>query len=330
MAEAPDTLVVIPCLNEAAHIGDLLRRLAADPGCRRALIVVADGGSSDGTQAIVREWAQRDARIRLLDNPRRIQSAAMNLAVRNLGEGLDVLVRVDAHCRYPDAYVETVVAALRRSGGQSVVVPMVTEGRRCFQKAVAAAQNSRLGAGGSAHRIGGESGFIDHGHHAAWLISAYRAVGGYDEAFSHNEDAELDARLIASGARIWFAADAPIVYFPRSSPGPLFRQYLAYGRGRAMTVQRHSTRLKPRQLLPLLVAPACLASLAGPIFWPAAVPAAGWAAVCILYGIALSLRTRSACAAASGPAAMIMHLAWSLGFIRQIVLGPRPSRFSSR
>ena len=34
-------------------------------------------------------------------------------------------------------------------------------------------------------------------------IAAFRAVGGYDESFSHNEDAELDYRLRQAGYRIW-------------------------------------------------------------------------------------------------------------------------------
>ena len=42
---------------------------------------------------------------------------------------------------------------------------------------------------------GAEGHWADHGHHALMRISAFRAVGGYDESFSHNEDAELDYRL---------------------------------------------------------------------------------------------------------------------------------------
>ena len=30
-------------------------------------------------------------------------------------------------------------------------------------------------------------------------IAAFRGVGGYDESFSHNEDAELDYRLRQAG-----------------------------------------------------------------------------------------------------------------------------------
>jgi glycosyltransferase involved in cell wall biosynthesis len=49
--------VVIPTLNEAANIGTLLERLSHTPGIDE--IVVADGGSTDGTPELVRSSAVR-------------------------------------------------------------------------------------------------------------------------------------------------------------------------------------------------------------------------------------------------------------------------------
>ena len=48
-------------------------------------------------------------------------------------------------------------------------------------------------------------------------VAAFRAVGGYDESFSHNEDAELDYRLRAAGYRIWMTDKTFMVYYPRAS-----------------------------------------------------------------------------------------------------------------
>ena len=82
-----------------------------------------------------------------------------------------------------------------RTKADSVVVSMNAEGSACLQRAAAAAQNSLLGNGGSSHRIRSDGRWVDHGHHALMTTAAFKAVGGYDEAFSHNEDAELDVRL---------------------------------------------------------------------------------------------------------------------------------------
>jgi dolichol-phosphate mannosyltransferase len=58
--------VVLPVLNEAARLAPCLEGLLAQ-GPEVAEILVVDGGSSDGTQALVAEFTARDARVRLLD-----------------------------------------------------------------------------------------------------------------------------------------------------------------------------------------------------------------------------------------------------------------------
>ncbi len=314
-------LVVIPCLNEAAHLPALLAQLAADPVATR--IVVADGGSGDDSRAIVSAWAARDPRILLLDNPDRVQSAGVNRAVARHGAGHRWLVRVDAHCTYPDGYVAALVAAADRIGATSVVVPMVTSGSGCFQRAAAAAQNSAIGTGGSAHRHLGAGRFVDHGHHALMDMDLFARVGGYCEAMACNEDAELDHRLAGAGGRIWLEPGAAIGYYPRRDPVALWRQYRRYGEGRARNVARHAMRLKPRQAIPLLVPPALLLLLLAPFHPLFALPALLWAAAVLLAGAVVGARAGGGCALMAGVAAMIMHAAWGTGYLVERLRFPR-------
>jgi succinoglycan biosynthesis protein ExoA len=150
-------------------------------------------------------------------------------------------------------------------------------------------------------------------------MDLFRAVGGYDEAFVANEDAELDLRLAAAGARIWLTGELVVGYVPRGTPRRLFRQYLNYGDGRARTLLRHRARPKPRQVLPALVAPAVLVAPLGLGAPALAVPALVWAAACLGYGLWLGAKARDPAAAVSGPAAMVMHLGWSIGFWRGLL-----------
>lgn len=317
-------VAVIPCLNERCNIAGVIDRLLDDPGWVDPLVVVVDGGSRDGTAELVSEIAAREPRVRLVRNPKRLQSAGVNLGAALFGADRRWLVRADAHSEYPLGFVSALMAEAERvPSAASVVVSVRTRGRSCFQRAVAEAQNSRLGTGGSAHRVKGEAGFVDHGHHALFDLEAFRAVGGYDETFTHNEDAELDVRLRRQGGRIWLTRALHTVYFPRSTPWALFRQYMNYGRGRARTLLLHRVRPRPRQLLPLAVAPALAALIAAPV-WPlAAAPAAAWALACCGSGLALTAKRPSLCAALSGPAAMIMHAGWSFGFWSQLLRAGR-------
>ncbi|MEO6856250.1 MAG: glycosyltransferase, partial [Rhodoferax sp.] len=74
-------LVVIPTLNEVRTLEGVLHSLSQEtpPGVQ-VTFVVTDGGSTDGTVALVQRLAKTDPRLHYLHNPRRIQSAAVNLA----------------------------------------------------------------------------------------------------------------------------------------------------------------------------------------------------------------------------------------------------------
>ncbi|MCX7646482.1 MAG: glycosyltransferase family 2 protein [Rhodobacteraceae bacterium] len=307
-------LVVIPALDEAPHIAAVIEGLL--PFARRtgARIVVADGGSTDGTRDIVAAIARREPTVVLLDNPGRQQAAGINLAVARFGAGAEWLIRVDAHAAYPPDYCERLIDEARRTGADSVVVAMRAVGAGRLQRVIALAQNSRLGNGGAAHRNRAEGRWVDHGHHALMRLAAFRAVGGYDEAFSHNEDAELDLRLRAAGLRIWLTAATAVDYFPRRTLGALVRQYFAFGRGRARNLIKHRAGLGARQAAVAALVPGlALAPLAvaHPVF---ALPPAAWGLACLAGGLALALRRREPAAAAAGLVAGAMHAAWSAGF----------------
>lgn len=325
---SPRVLIIVPTLNESRHIGALLDALSVEAEVLGARIVVADGGSFDGTPDIVRAKVAQSRRIELIHNPRRIQSAAINLAVAEFGAEMDYLIRIDAHGAYPPDYCRRLVAEAEERGVASVVVPMTTIGHAAFQKAVATAQNSSIGTGGSAHRTGKTGMEVDHGHHALMRIDAFRAVGGYDETFRCNEDAELDFRLRAAGHTIWLTDRTGMTYFPRSTMSGLFRQYFAYGGGRAANILKHRMRPRLRQLAPLAIAPVVLLATLSIWHWAFLIPLTLWGVVCIALGMAAARRHFPEqgvplwISPLVGWAAMIMHFAWSSGFWLHLLQRP--------
>ena len=307
-------LIVIPTLNEAAHIAQVLDSLLPFAGRSGARIVVADGGSVDGTQAIVSDRVALGQPVTLLHNPARLQSAAINLAVDACGSDASWLIRIDAHADYPPDYCDVLLAEASSSGADSVVVGMEAVGNGLWQTAVAAAQNSRFGNGGAAHRMAPVGRFVDHGHHALIRLSAFRAVGCYDPAFSHNEDAELDVRLRAAGGRIWLTAATRLAYFPRRSPGALVRQYFRFGRGRAQNILKHKSLPGLRQMVVIALAPALGLAVLTPLSWVFAVPMTAWLVACLVAGGVIAKETGDPRSLLAGFAAGAMHAAWSAGF----------------
>lgn len=313
MTRTPLVTVAVPTLNEAATIATVLSQLLASDDGVDIEIVVVDGGSTDGTQAIVSEFSEADPRVRLLHNPGRIQSIGVNLVAKSADPRSEVLVRADAHCAYPLNFVSRVAGVLMATGAKSVAVPMLTVGEEgTFQQSVAEAQNSALGNGGAAHREGsGSSGWVDHGHHAAFDLETFLALGGYDETFPVNEDAEYDVRLAKAGGRIWLDRDAMVDYFPRRSAWSLAKQYFRYGQWRCRTVFKHTMRPRARQMAPLVAFWAMvLAVVAAPAYPPLALPGMIYVAACLAF--CATKASESACNMFL--ALLCMHLPWGAGF----------------
>ena len=81
-------------------------------------ILVFDGYSTDDSREIAEAYAKQYPFIRVVPNPRKIQSAALNLGLdRASGE---IILRMDAHTVYARDYIFRCVKALLESGAANV------------------------------------------------------------------------------------------------------------------------------------------------------------------------------------------------------------------
>ena len=275
-------------------------------------VVIASG--DDATRAAADAIAARDGRVRVVDNPDGTTPAALNRAIAAARH--PVLMRVDAQARVPSGYRDGAVALLVGTGAVNVGGRQVARAERGFAAGIAAAMNAPLGHGGAAYRSGTRGGPVDTVYLGVFRADALEAVGGYDEAFRTNQDAELNERLRRAGGVVWLDPTLEVGYLPRASLRALAQQFLAYGRGRAATARRHGGSLGPRQLAaPALVVALLVALVLLP--WtvvPLAVGACGYGALLVI-GAACSgpdARRRLPLVVA---ALATMHLAWGVGFL---------------
>ncbi len=253
--------VVIPTLDEAQHIEQVLNALLHDRMIARMHICVVDGGSTDNTREIVARY--RDRGVEFMFNGQRLQSAAVNLGARTARArgGFQYLVRIDAHAVYPPDFVSLLVAGARETDADSIVVPMLTLPGNSTQTTAALLFNSWLGHGGSAHRAGRNGGFVFHGHHALFKLAAFLDAGEYDPEFVANEDAEFDLRFVSHGFRIFMEMKARIGYVPRDTYSGIWTQMKRNGFYRVRTFYKHKRLPGARQLLPIFVGPVCVVSI---------------------------------------------------------------------
>jgi succinoglycan biosynthesis protein ExoA len=316
LAERPACSIVIPCLDEEAHLERVVRAALGQEYPRdRIEVIVADGGSRDASRSIVRRLSAEDPRVVLVDNPGRFPSAGMNAGIR-AARG-EVIVRMDAHAEYAADYVLASVEALRRTGAANVGGAARARATGRFQRAVAAALGSPLAFGGSAYRDPSREGFVETVFNGAFRREALIAVGLYDELARANEDAELNQRIAEAGGRVYLSRDVVAYYYPRASLGALARQYFGYGQGRARTLLRRGRLPSVRPLVPF-----AWVTVLGLLAWfavcvPRSAPLAGIAAELYLGVVAVEAARIAAPDLRFFPAVFsilpVMHLAHGIG-----------------
>ena len=108
--------IVIPAYNEAEFIGDTLQSLA-DQTVRADKIVVVNDRSTDDTENIVKEFAEKYNFITLVSTTQEGEHApgskvinAFNEGLKSLNDEYDIICKFDADLIFPLNYIETIVS----------------------------------------------------------------------------------------------------------------------------------------------------------------------------------------------------------------------------
>ncbi len=268
----PRVTIAMPAYNEEHYIGACIASVQAqDYPADLIEILVADGRSTDRTREILAELSAQDPRIKMIDNPERLQAAGLGVMVKQ-AQG-DIIVRMDVHCEYAPDYVRKCVETLERTGADNVGGAQRAKAKTPFQRAVCAMLTSPLGVGGAKYRSAEAEGFVDTVFLGAFRRKVFETVGLWDPKAITNEDAELNQRILDSGGQIYLSRDIVVHYFPRDSFKTLAKQYYKYGRGRARTLLKLGSVPTLRPFIPFLMTAGTAAMIALPPLWPLA-PAA--------------------------------------------------------
>jgi glycosyltransferase involved in cell wall biosynthesis len=269
MQDSPFVTVIMPIRNEADFIERALRSvLDNDYPTERMEVLVVDGMSNDGTREIVASLSKQDSRIRMLDNPKRITPAAMNIGVKATRG--DLFIRIDGHVEIPSDFISKSIRCLHEHPQAWIAGGYIKTTSDSYKGlAIAAAMQSPVGVGNSRFRLGDYEGWVDtlaFGAHHKWVVDR---IGYFDEELVRNQDDEFNLRIILAGGKIWMSKAIQSTYFSRGSLHKLWKQYFQYGFWRIRTLQKHKRPASFRQLVPFLfVLSLLLTGLAGFIYKP--------------------------------------------------------------
>lgn len=316
--------IIIPCYNEEKTIPLLLEAIHQQTYPREFLeVVIADGGSEDATRERIEAFQRThpDLRVKVVENPKRIIPAALNIAIR--ASSGEIIVRLDAHSVPVKSYIDRCVTLLHNRVGENVggVWEIQPGGNGWMARSIAAAAANRLGVGDARYRYTQQAGAVDTVPFGAFYRSTFDRLGGFDESLLTNEDYEFNTRIRQNGGKVYLDPAIRCTYYARSSLASLARQYWRYGYWKRRMLRRYPQSLRWRQALPpiFVLGMAGLGLLALVFDWARLLfGLAALAYFLILAASALpaALKQRDALLVIGIPLAIaVMHFCWGSAFL---------------
>jgi len=319
--------IIVPMRNEASHVGQLVEDIAAQDFEGEVEVLVADGGSTDGSRELLEQAAaSANVDVTIVDNPSRIVSTGLNAAIREAtGE---LIVRLDCHSRYPSSYLSLCARASDETGAWNVGGAYEAVGRTTTERAIACALSSPFGGVNWTSDLGREGRVdADTVYLGAFRPIAFSEAGLYAEDLVRNQDDELNFRIRRAGGRVVFDPAIRAYYVPRGSFRQLGRQYFEYGFWKVAVMARHRRPLSARSLVPPVFVAAVstlgTASVASRRARTLLTLTTGvYAAAAVVFGLASIRRSRASISLIPRVVAAFptLHVSYGLGMVGALVL----------
>lgn len=242
--------IICPIRNEEKYIGACLQSLVEQSfDADKIEILVVDGMSDDRTREIAHEFQAEYPNIKLIDNPKRIVPAALNLGISQaVGK---YILRMDGHAKAAPDYVEQCVKALESNSVDGVGGPIISVNDSETGKAIALAMSSPFGVGNSRFRTSDDQEcFVDSVAFPGYKKEIFDKVGRFDEELVRCQDDEFNFRIRHFEGKILLTPGIKSWYYPRSGFKKLWKQYFGYGFWKVRILQKHFWMMRIRHFVP--------------------------------------------------------------------------------
>lgn len=259
MNDVKPVSIIIPCCNEEKFISRCLDSIIAqDYPKDRLEVLVVDGMSKDGTRAIVNGYIQRHPFIRLLDNPKKITPAAMNIGVKNSNGA--IIIRMDAHSEYFSNYIFETIRALEETKADNVGGIRITKpnGNTLIAELISILTSSAFGVGLAKYRFSDSGTFVDTVPNGAFKKDLFDKIGYFNENLLRNQDNEFNTRIIQNGGKIFLSPSIKSYYFNQATLKGLLLQAVRAGMWNVLTIRINPAAFRLRHFAPFIFVTALL------------------------------------------------------------------------
>jgi cellulose synthase/poly-beta-1,6-N-acetylglucosamine synthase-like glycosyltransferase len=274
---------------------------------------MADGGSQDRTRALL-AGMDREARVRVLDNPGRTAPAALNVAIA-AARG-EIVTRVDGHSYVAPDYLSRIVDVMQETGESVVGGPVRMLADTPFREALIEALYSKVAVGAVPYRTLQVRTYVESLQTGSFKKEVLDKVGPFDESLAVVEDLDMNTRIRKAGYKLLLDPSIRFWYLPRPSLGALWRQIYAVGLVKARILRKHPDIFKWKYVLPSTFVIAFLGSIALAVMGATAGIAFVAAYAIVVLGFAASRASRLGIGAARLVAIIpTLHIGYGLGFL---------------
>lgn len=245
--------VIIPTRNEERFIEDLLNDiLKQDYPTKLMEVIFVDGLSSDNTKSILSKYSNLYSYFKVYDNFSKVVPHALNIAIKESKN--EIIIRMDAHSRYPSNYISQLVLNLNSLKADNVGGVWITLPSNDSLQALAISEATScvFGIGNANYRLVNEEiRRVDTVPFGCYKRDIFEKIGLFDEELIRNQDDEFNARLIKSGGSIFLIPSIKIQYFARESIKKVAVMFYQYGLFKPLVNKKVGKPSTVRQFFPV-------------------------------------------------------------------------------
>ena len=242
--------VICPVLNGEKYISNNILTFFVNSKPMDKELLIIDGGSSDSTIKIVKDWCQKYSNIKLIHNRHKYVSHALNIGIKE-SKG-QFISRLDVHTIYPKNYFEKCIELLKTINADNIGGTIISCGVSTCGKAIAHSMSSLFGVGNSTPRIKDYDGFVDTVAFGFWDKQIFYKYGFFDETLIKNQDDDHNFLIIENGGKVYQSSEIKTYYFVREKIIDLIKQMYYYGYYKPSVLVKNIARLKIRHIIPSL------------------------------------------------------------------------------
>jgi len=246
--------IIVPVRNEGKFIREFLLNIDKQTLDKSKFeVILIDGMSIDNTKSEISKINDHlSFELIMMNNPKKIIPSALNIGFRNArGE---IIIRLDVHSKINEFYLEQLIKEFKlhadccNIGGRTLAT-----GYNDTSNQIAFALNTPFGVGGAKFRYSYEIADVDTVFPGIFNKADLVSIGGWNESWIINEDAELNYRLknyTEQLIKVIPNEKIQIEYYPRNTLKGLAKQYFKYGLWRNKTNVSHPNSMRISHLIP--------------------------------------------------------------------------------